>query len=122
MNSNQDIDRFVRGSNQAIDDLVEIWLDVFFSGSLGLDDASIEEVAENLIDLDALDATGNDNIDDNDMVKSVLEDHNLLQSASHSENDDIVQVPILVTIEQANEASIDLINFFSTQSSLPTNL
>lgn len=82
LNFIHNIDRFVTGSNQAIDDLVEILLEIwfydFFSGSIGLDDASIQEVFENLIEIDALDATSDDNIDDIDIVKSVLEDHNLL--------------------------------------------
>lgn len=82
LNSNQDNDRFVTGLNQAIDDLVEILqeiqLDDFFSGSLGLDDTSIEKVAENLIEIDVVDANGDANIDDIEIVMSVLEDHNLL--------------------------------------------
>ena len=54
--------------------------------------------------MDACDASGNNNVDDVNIVKSVLEQHNLLQSASNSDDDDddVVEIPPLVTIEQAN--------------------
>ena len=84
--------------------LQEIWLDDSFSASYGFDDANIDQVAKDLIEMDACDASGNNNVDDVNIVKSVLEQHNLLQSASNSDDDDddVVEIPPLVTIEQAN--------------------
>ena len=125
--SSQDIDWFAPSSSQAINGLLEIlqeiWLDVSFSASLGIDDATIDQVAKDLIEMDAFDATGNDNVDDVNIVKSVLEQHNLLQSASNSDDDeDVVEIPPVVTVKQANQAITDLINFLSLESSLPMEL
>lgn len=53
--------------------LQEIWLNDYFSASLGLDNSNIELVAKELIDLDAIDATGDDYVDDASNVKSILE-------------------------------------------------
>ena len=105
--SNQDIDWSATSSSQANNDLLEIlqeiWLDDSFSASYGFDDANIDQVAKDLIEMDACDASGNNNVDDVNIVKSVLEQHNLLQSASDSDDDDdVVEIPPLVTIEQAN--------------------
>ena len=74
--------------------------------------------------MDAFDATGNDNVDIVNIVKSVLEQHNLLQSTSNSDDDDddVVKIPPLVTVKQANQAITDLINFLSLESSLLTEL
>ena len=125
--SNQDIDQSAPSSSQAFDDLLEIlqeiWLDDSFSASLGIDDTYIDQVAKDLIEMDALDATGNDNVDDVNIVKSVLEQHNLLQSASNSDDDEgVVEIPPVVNVKQANQAITDLINFLSLESSLPMEL
>ena len=57
--SNQDIDQSAPSSSQAFDDLLEIlqeiWLDDSFSASLGIDDTYIDQVAKDLIEMDALD-------------------------------------------------------------------
>jgi hypothetical protein len=91
--------------------------------SLGFDDTNIDQVTKDLIEMDALDATGNNNVDDVNIVKSVLEQHNLLQSASNSDDDeDVVEIPPVVTIKQANQAITDLINFLSLESSALTEL
>ena len=75
--SYQDINWSARSSSQAIDDLMEtpqeIQLDDSFSVSLSFDDTNIEQVAEDLIEMDALDATGNDHVDDVNIVEFVLE-------------------------------------------------
>jgi hypothetical protein len=125
--SNQVIDQSAPSSSQAVDDLLEIlqeiWLDDSLSASLGIDDTNIDQVAQDLIEMDALDATGYDNVDDVNIVKSVLEQHNLLQSASNSDDDeDVVEIPPVVTVKQANQAITDLINFLSLESSLPMEL
>lgn len=96
--------------------LQEIRLNDSFSAYLGLDDSSIEVVVEELIDLDAVDNTSDDYIDDISIVKSVLEQHNLLHSDSASNEDDFGEILPLVTVEQANQAITDLINFFSIES------
>ena len=124
---NQNIDQYVPSSSQAVDDLLEILkeicLDDSFSASLGIDDTKIDRVAKDQIEMDALDATGNDNVDDVNIVKSVLKQHNLLQSASNSDDDeDVVEIPPVVTVKQANQAITDLINFLSLESSLPMEL
>ena len=121
--SNQVINQSAPSSSQAVDDLLEIlqeiWLNDFFSASLGIDDTNIDQVAKDLIEMDALDATGYDNVDDVNIVKCVLEQHNLLQSASNSVDDeDVVEIPPVVTVKQANQAITDLINFLSLESSL----
>ena len=120
--SNQVIDQSAPSSSQAVDDLLEIdqeiQLDDSLSASLGIDDTNIDQVAKDLIEMDALDATGYDNVDDVNIVKSALEQHNLLQSASNSDDDeDVVEIPPVVTVKQVNQAITDLINFLSLESS-----
>ena len=60
--SNQVIDQSAPSSSQAVDDLLEIdqeiQLDDSLSASLGIDDTNIDQVAKDLIEMDALDATG----------------------------------------------------------------
>ena len=106
--SNQVIDQSAPSSSQAVDDLLEIlqeiWLNDSFSASLGIDDTNIDQVAKDRIEIDALDATGNNNVDDVNIVKSALEQHNLLQSASNSDDDeDVVEIPPVVTVKQVNQ-------------------
>ena len=115
--ANQHIDRSVPNSNQAVDDLVimlrEIRLEESFSVSLGLDDENFEQAAEELIEMDALDATGDDEVDDANIVQSVLEKHNLMQNSRNIDDDDVEEIPPLVSVEQANRTITDLINFLS---------
>lgn len=72
--------------------------------------------------LNAIDGTGDDYIDNISIVKSVLEQHNLLHSDSASNEDDFGEILPLVTVEQANQAITDLINLFSIESFLSTKL
>jgi hypothetical protein len=124
--ANEHIDLSVPNSNQAVDDLVimlrEIRLEESFSVSLGLDDENFEQVAEELIEMDALDATGDDEVDDANIVQSVLEQHNLMQNSRNIDDDDVEEIPPLVSVEQANRAITDFINFLSLESSLSSEL
>ena len=115
--SNQDTDQSAPSSSQVVDGLLEILqeiqLDDSFLVSLGIDDTNIDQIAKDQIEMDALDATGNGNVDNVNIVKSVLEQHILLQSASNSDDGDVVEIPPVVTVKQANWAITDLINFLS---------
>lgn len=67
---------------------------------MGLDDSSIEVIAEELIDLDVVDATGYDFVEDVSIFKSVLEQHNLLHNDNTS-NGDFGEILPLMTVQQS---------------------
>ena len=79
--SNQDTDQSAPSSSQVVDGLLEILqeiqLDDSFLVSLGIDDTNIDQIAKDQIEMDALDATGNGNVDNVNIVKSVLEQHKI---------------------------------------------
>jgi hypothetical protein len=86
--------------------------------SLGLDQENVEKAAEDLLELDACDATADDKIDVDSVIQCVLGLHNLLPHLSDNDDDDAEDIPTIVGVEQANRAIKDLIDFFSRESSL----
>lgn len=56
---------------------------------LGLENTNIEEAAEDFIEIDDVDVSGDDHVADVCIVKLILEQHHLLQSASNSNDDDV---------------------------------
>lgn len=66
------------------------WLDDYFSTYLNFDDAIIEKVADDPIEMMTSNASGYDNVDDVSIVKSSFKQHNKLKSANNSINNDVV--------------------------------
>lgn len=123
---NQDINRSTTRSNQALDNLMqtlqEIQLNDSFSTSLYLDDSSIEEVTKYLIEINVVDVTDYNYVDNVSIIRSVLEQHHFLHNDSNSNNNDFDEITPLVTVEQANRTITDFIKLFSIKSSLSTKL
>lgn len=123
---NQDIDRRTVAScesDDAVNQLVSIISDLQMENdlcvSLGVDGDNPLAIVNEILQLDEHDPTGDDNVDDDDIVRDILVANNIVQD---DEKDGDDEYPLEFQVSDANSAIKTLLNFLPSDSTLPSEL